>query len=139
MQVLKHFNLTSSKLAEIIGIQRSGLSHILSGRNNPSYDFIVKLLENFPMINANWLLIGHGNMLLEDRSDIDNLENDRTGEARNIQQDTLFSNMEAPVNKNIPSQKDAGGYKSKQLDDSDDSLEKVILLFRDGTFRSYSG
>ena len=41
-------------------VQRSGLSHILSGRNKPGYDFISKFLNCFPTINADWLLTGRG-------------------------------------------------------------------------------
>ena len=59
-QFLDLENLTPAKLADMIGVQRSGLSHILSGRNNPSYDFITRLLSKFPHINSDWLLMGKG-------------------------------------------------------------------------------
>ena len=56
-------NLSSAQLAEMIGVQRSGISHILSGRNKPSLDFIVKVLETYPDLNESWLLKGEGEML----------------------------------------------------------------------------
>ena len=59
-QFLELENLTPAKLADTIGVQRSGLSHILSGRNKPSYDFITRLLTKFPRINSDWLLTGKG-------------------------------------------------------------------------------
>lgn len=59
-QFLELENLTPAKLADTIGVQRSGLSHILSGRNKPSYDFITRLLAKFPRINSDWLLTGKG-------------------------------------------------------------------------------
>lgn len=55
-------NLSSSQFADRIGVQRSGLSHILSGRNNPSLDFVLKVLAAFPDINPVWLLQGKGKM-----------------------------------------------------------------------------
>ncbi|MDE6494282.1 MAG: helix-turn-helix domain-containing protein [Bacteroidales bacterium] len=55
-------NLTSSQFADKIGIQRSGLSHILSGRNNPSLDFVQKVLAAFPDLNPRWFLQGKEKM-----------------------------------------------------------------------------
>jgi len=54
--------LTSAKFADTIGVQRSSVSHILSGRNKPSLDFITKILETFTSINPDWLLMGKGKM-----------------------------------------------------------------------------
>ena len=59
-QFLELENLTPARLADIMGIQRSGLSHILSGRNKPSFDFLHKLLIKFPHINGDWLMTGRG-------------------------------------------------------------------------------
>lgn len=55
-------NLTSSQFADKLGVQRSGLSHILSGRNKPSLDFVLKVLAGFPDLNPQWLLQGKGKM-----------------------------------------------------------------------------
>jgi transcriptional regulator with XRE-family HTH domain len=60
--ILKSKNLSASQFAEKIGIQPSGISHILSGRNRPSLEFVQKLLKRFPDINADWLLFGKGDM-----------------------------------------------------------------------------
>lgn len=54
--------LTPSKLADLIGVQRSSISHILSGRNNPSLDFVQKILLQFKNLNSDWLLFGKGEM-----------------------------------------------------------------------------
>ena len=58
--------LNSSKFANIIGVNRSTISHILSGRNKPSIDFLQKLLTNYPQLNANWLITGIGYMVNEE-------------------------------------------------------------------------
>mgnify|MGYP003991175389 CR=1 FL=1 len=54
--------LKSSAFADIIGVNRATISHILSGRNKPSIDFLEKLLNAYPNINANWLISGIGYM-----------------------------------------------------------------------------
>ncbi len=59
---MKSQNLTSSQFADKLGVQRSGLSHILSGRNKPSLDFVLKVLAGFPDLNPQWLLQGKGKM-----------------------------------------------------------------------------
>jgi hypothetical protein len=61
-QLMKHEGINSTRLAEILGIQASGISHIMSGRNKPSFDFIHKLLQRFPQINPDWLLLDKGPM-----------------------------------------------------------------------------
>ncbi len=59
---MKHEGINSTRLAEILGIQASGISHIMSGRNKPSYDFLLKLLQRFPQINPDWLILDKGPM-----------------------------------------------------------------------------
>lgn len=54
--------MTAGKFAELVGVQAPRVSHILSGRNKPGYDLIVKIMENFPNINPDWLLLGEGPM-----------------------------------------------------------------------------
>ena len=57
-KIINDNNLTSSSFADKIGVPRSSISHILSGRNNPSLDIILKILNNFDDINADILLKG---------------------------------------------------------------------------------
>jgi transcriptional regulator with XRE-family HTH domain len=56
--ILKMHALTPSMFADKLGVQRSNISHILSGRSKPSFDFLEKVVVNFPRVNANWLLTG---------------------------------------------------------------------------------
>ncbi len=59
---MKSEGLTSSRLAEMLEVQPSGISHILSGRNKPGFDFLQKILRRFPQINPDWLLLDSGAM-----------------------------------------------------------------------------
>ena len=59
--ILKMHNLTPSAFADKLGVQRSNVSHVLSGRNKPSLDFLEKIITQFPRVNAHWLLTGKMN------------------------------------------------------------------------------
>jgi transcriptional regulator with XRE-family HTH domain len=59
---LKAENISSSKFADEIGVQRSSISHIIAGRNNPSLELIQKMLNRFDKINPDWLILGKGEM-----------------------------------------------------------------------------
>jgi len=59
---LQNENKSYAQFAEEIGVQPSGISHILSGRNNPSLDFVIKMLHRYPSLSSEWLLFGRGSM-----------------------------------------------------------------------------
>ncbi|GAO28783.1 helix-turn-helix domain-containing protein [Geofilum rubicundum] len=61
-QLLNKEQLTPVRFAELVGVQRSSVSHILSGRNNPSLDFIQKILLKFPQVSSDWLINGIGDI-----------------------------------------------------------------------------
>lgn len=65
IEFLKSENKSSAQFAEEIGVQPSGISHILSGRNNPSLDFVIKMLEKYKFLSTDWLLFGKGTMYKE--------------------------------------------------------------------------
>jgi transcriptional regulator with XRE-family HTH domain len=60
--IIESRNLTASKFADEVGVQASSISHILSGRNKPSLEFIQKVLNTYPDINYEWLISGKGTM-----------------------------------------------------------------------------
>ncbi len=66
IQVLEYSQLSKSNFAEKIGINPSGLTHILNGRNQPSLDIVKKIVTAFPEINSEWLVMGMGQMLKSD-------------------------------------------------------------------------
>ncbi len=73
-KILDYYGLSASAFAEVITVQRSSISHILSGRNKPSLDFITKVLNAFPEIDLLWLLSGVGDFLETPRPTSQNLE-----------------------------------------------------------------
>ena len=63
---MENKGLKPSVFADIIGVNRATISHILSGRNRPSIDFLEKLLHVYPKLNANWLITGIGYMKIKE-------------------------------------------------------------------------
>lgn len=61
-----HYSLSAASFSDKIGIQRSGISHLLSGRNKPSLDFVMKIIATFPEVDLYWLLTGEGNLIKSD-------------------------------------------------------------------------
>ncbi len=59
-KMMEFYGLTATALAESIHVQRSSISHLLSGRNKPSLDFVLKILETYPEVELYWLLKGEG-------------------------------------------------------------------------------
>ncbi|MGB5237307.1 MAG: helix-turn-helix transcriptional regulator [Flavobacteriaceae bacterium] len=59
-QILQYYGLSASAFADSIGVQRSSISHLLSGRNKPSLEFVLKVIRTYPDVNLYWLLNGKG-------------------------------------------------------------------------------
>lgn len=62
LDLMKNEGLKSSQLAEMLGINPAGISHILAGRNKPGFDLLQKILRRFPRISPDWLLLDQGPM-----------------------------------------------------------------------------
>ena len=61
-QFLEAENISQAQLADTLGVARAGISHILSGRNKPGFDFLEAMATHFPQISMDWLLTGKGRM-----------------------------------------------------------------------------
>lgn len=64
-QFLDAENITQAQLADTLGVARAGVSHILSGRNRPGFDFLEAMAIHFPAVSMDWLLTGKGRMYKE--------------------------------------------------------------------------
>ena len=89
LEFLRAENKSSAQFAEEIGVQASGISHIISGRNNPSLDFILKMLEKYQFLSTDWLLFGKGSMYKDNK--MQNLFNDGVFSDNNADAQTLIS------------------------------------------------
>ena len=75
-KIIEENNLSASSFAKTIGVQRSSISHILSGRNNPSLDLLLKIHNAFNYISLEWLILGDNSMekTLEETQNIEKSE-----------------------------------------------------------------
>ena len=78
--VIEHLELSVSAFADEIGVQRSSMSHLLNGRNKPSLDFVMKLVDTYPEIKLDWLLKGKGNF-----PETDNIEEEPFAKKTNLE------------------------------------------------------
>ena len=76
--VIDHYDLSVSAFADTIGVQRSSISHLLNGRNKPSLDFVLKLVDSYPEINLYLLLQGKGEFPTEESEEIQSAEMENT-------------------------------------------------------------
>ena len=77
-KIISDNGLTNSSFADKIGVPRSSISHVLSGRNNPSLDLIIKILQSFDGISANYLLSGDALTPIQPITDKDQEYNNMT-------------------------------------------------------------
>lgn len=138
LNLMKSEQLTASKLAELLDIQPSGISHILSGRNKPSFDLVQKILRRFPRVNPDWLLLDKDEMYrtIDIEPKPATLQSISTDELDGTMQQSPASGMTAPATNttsaSTPAQQIAAAYAPKS-----GNVKRVIVLFDDHTFESY--
>jgi transcriptional regulator with XRE-family HTH domain len=115
---MDHKGLSAAELADIIGVQRSNLSHILTGRNNPGSSFIEKLLQTYPELDARWLITGEGDMITT------------KAEKQERPAADLFS---AAPQKESP----ASVQKSVPADINGANIDRIVVFYKDKTFVDY--
>ena len=127
LALMQEKNLTPSQFADEIGIQRSGISHLISGRNKPSLEFILKVLKRFPDVKAEYLLYG--------TSEIQNVKEEEKREEKEITSNnspTLFEQPEITENK--PEPRPQRQAKKERIERK---IEKIVVFYDDRTFREY--
>ena len=125
--LMQNENLTASRLAEILEVKPAAISHILSGRNKPSFELLSKLVNRFPQINPYWLL-GDAEEIRNPNAPITTLEDQASTPG------TLFDLTNDKSNKsdNLDTAPNYQNSTISQLNRSD--VEKIIIVYRDQTF-----
>ena len=112
-KVIDFYSETASSFAEKIGVQRSSISHILSGRNKQSLDFVLKILSVYPEVELYWILNGKGEFPSVPKSEI-------------IQPTPISQISETVLPKEISSKKS-----------TNKTIERIVIFYSDGTFKSF--
>lgn len=137
LAVMDHEGLTPSRFAEAIGIQRSAMSHIISGRNNPSLDVLLKILERFTYIDSDWLLFGKGNMMREHVLTNPDLFTNTTINPPTAQDSSEYRKemkVETPVN----THKQPVIEQIILPEKSSRNVSKIMIFYSDNTFETFT-
>lgn len=134
--ILEYYGVNASAFADKIGVQRSSLSHLLSGRNKPSLDFILKILDVYPEIDLYWILNGKGSF---PKSNLKPTESDPITSINPISdafepKTDLFSETIPEEIKSVP----AANRGENQNILFDDNIEKIVFFYKDGTFKIFN-
>lgn len=141
-ELFSYYELTASTFADKIGVQRSSLSHLLSGRNKPSLDFVLKVTTVFPEIDLYWLLLGKGNFLEEPKlpTQISNPQKPLDLFAA----DQLESEVNTTVQNTVPSPKDPPmeqvpitGSHPLPVSNTTSEVERIVFFYKNGSFKEY--
>ncbi len=143
VQLMKSEGLTPSRMAEILEIQPSGISHLVSGRNRPSFDLLQKILRRFPNINPYWLMLDDEQMYrnVSDEEQIANIAKSAESHSLAIPPMDLFSLPTTPAIP--PSSKDNIAVNSTPCQSSiteqpSSKVKRVIVLYEDGSCESFA-
>lgn len=134
LEFLRTENKTSSQFAEEIGVQASSVSHIISGRNKPSLDFIVKMLQQYDDLSTDWLIFGKGDMYKMDRASDLFGESLGSGSDNIIDIDSHKSTQNTDNETDNEKDKDVDLINAQAPDTKKQGLQKVILVYSDSTF-----
>ena len=111
--------LSASKFAEILGVQKSSISHILSGRNKPSFDFLQKFKEHYPELDIEWFITGTA------ASDTKNI--DKNKEIEVLQSKEITKKEEQDDKFPLPSN-----------NNNNDLIDYIMIVYKDDTFKIIS-
>ncbi|TRX16179.1 helix-turn-helix domain-containing protein [Flavobacterium franklandianum] len=144
--ILDYYSLNASSFADKIGVQRSSLSHLLSGRNKPSLDFILKIMDVFPEVDLYWILNGKGTF---PKSEIENevnrvqptpTFNNAIVETKIEKQTDLFSeknsNAKNKTEENLPNL--FSNSKLASINKTEVEIDRIVIFYTNGTFKTYS-
>lgn len=118
-KILEFYDLSAAAFADAIDVGRSSISHILSGRNKPSLDFVLKIVQAYPEVELYWLLNGKGNF-----------------PASSSQKDVQASSP--PVTDQIlPSEKNLMEKAGKSKSPAGNTIKKIVIFYNDGSFEAF--
>jgi transcriptional regulator with XRE-family HTH domain len=122
-KVIDYYGLSASAFADKLSVQRSSISHILSGRNKPSLEFVMKILNSFPEVELYWLLNGKGSF--PKTTSVENVVAPTPTSRPKIEQQTIQQSfpLEEKVTSTIPS--------------NGKTIDKIVIFYTDGTFEAY--
>lgn len=137
-QLLKSLAISPSQFADEVKVQRSSVSHVLSGRNKPSLDFITKIIKRYPEINTDWLLSGRGAMFAEEtdsRKEPEAVQGSLSLEANDPGKETARDDEKRP---HYTTDAELKRIERGKAPSGHGTVEKIVFFYSDGHFREYT-
>ena len=138
--LMENYSLNASAFADKIGVQRSSISHLLSGRNKPSLDFVLKIQEFFPEVNLYWILNGKEKFLKHEQKENNNIEKKQEVAPTLFEVKSLLNsekNDEVKI-ENIEV-KNTTPISSNHQDTAhvNSNIFKIVIFYNDGSFKDF--
>lgn len=130
-KILSYYGISATAFAETISFNRSTISHILSGRNKPSLEFVMKIVNTYPEVELYWLLNGKG--------DFPPLEDSNENSAADLLQDiSAKTKVKAPSKETeqLPSNTNKTPISNHHLGASS-NIDRIVIFYADGSFKEY--
>ena len=124
-KILDYYGLSATAFSDKIDFNRSTISHLLSGRNKPSLDFVMKVLDEFPEVELYWLLNGKGSFPSEEIN-LNTISNPIPNEGGE-------PNEDPEPTRETPSQP----IKELKRKLSDADIDQIVIFYKDGSFKAY--
>ncbi|GHC51914.1 helix-turn-helix domain-containing protein [Ulvibacter litoralis] len=126
-KVLDYYGVSATAFSEEIEFNRSTISHLLSGRNKPSLEFVLKVLQKYPEVELYWLLNGKGSF---PKSTIPQIEKPKPAQ-ETISFDSNSSSDSTPKTTPPPI------FSDPKISHSEKGIERIVIFYNDGTFKVY--
>ncbi len=144
-QFLRAENISQSQFADSIGVARASVSHILSGRNKPGFDFLLNTAKAYPALNLEWLITGKGRMYASGKAASSLFEDDEGSIAPRVTQVRETSPADISASRqddgfsehNAPKAKASTLVNNTQTLDNERNISKIVIFFDDNTFQEY--
>lgn len=138
-QFLAAENITQAQFADNLNVVRASVSHVLSGRNNPGFDFIKAMMAKYPRLNIEWLIFGKGKMYKDPESP--KAESQDEGQLFPIYEPESSLRIPEILHEDILPVSEPATTEINSLDNiiqpikGQRKVSKIIVLFDDGTFQ----
>lgn len=135
IKIMECERMGQAQFASAIGIQRAAMSHIISGRNNPSLDVMTKILHRYPQINPDWLLLGKGEMLRDNTPAMKPADNI----AKNPPQIQVVpeGHQELPFQESRKELENSEKTWAVSVEKSSKTVSKIMVFYSDNTYDTF--
>jgi len=133
--ILDYYGLSASAFADTIGVQRSGLSHLLSGRNKPSLEFIMRIVERYPDVDLYWLLNGKGSFPKDSTTQTQEMKTSPTPHSITNSHHDLFTANEVETDR---SEIESDTLNKVISNSPETEIERIVIFYKNGSFKDYS-